>query len=230
MGKIFMITTNINNLIEEMDNPFASFTKKFDLIQILKTIGFGFIPFALLVSLHNCYKRMFNYPIESKVKGFGALYLSSLVTNFTAIPVLLVAAPMIYLNCLRASRDETAAVTGTVSIFKKFTVIYGQGLSESLQQKLDVLDNDSKFDFKQLSERYKKLSTVEDTALKNQVIKDYSEVVFNGIQKRIQLFKDNSTELTDTQNALVKEIASDLNKAKSEFKKEMAQNKTSQTA
>lgn len=212
-----MIINEINNLIVEMDNPFTQFTNKFNLIQGLKTIGFTFVPLANIISLHNCYKRMFNYPIQSKVKGFAGQYATSLASIFLSPLVVFIVYPMIYLNCLNASRKETMETTNTTSIFIKLAGIYKDKLPETILQISKSIDQKYKELFKELSNKYAKLSKIENEEFKNQIIKEYGVVVFDGIEERIAMFKSNISELSEPQVALLKEIQSEYTSAKKEF-------------
>ena len=200
------------NTIEEMDNPFTQFTERFNILQILKTLGFTFVPFANIVSLHNCYKRMFNYPIKSKVLGFVGQFISVNIP-----PSFVLVYPMIYLNCLKASRQETMDATNTASIFSKLIAIYKSGLPQSILDKSELLDTQDKNAFKMLSEKYAKLSRVEDENLKEMIIKEYGVVVFDGLKERINLLNSNLELLSDIQITVLKEVNAEYNIAKNEF-------------
>lgn len=215
-----MINHNIDNLIVEMDNPFAQFAEKFNLIQGLKTIGFTFIPLANIISLHNCYKRMFNYPIQSKVKGFAGQYAAAFASTFLSPLVIFIVYPMIYLNCLNASREETIENTNTTSIFIKLAGIYKEGISDNIRALNKSIDQKYKVLYKELSDKYAKLSKITDEELKAQIIKEYGIVTFDGIEERIAMFKSNASELSETQVALLKEIQSEYTSAKKLFFKE----------
>lgn len=208
-----MINTNINNLITEMDNPFNGLSKKFDLLQALKTIGLAFVPFGNIVSLHNCYKRTLDTPIETKVIGFGG----QLLTSMLFAPAFILIYPMIYLLCLQSSREETMKYTNTINIFKKLAIVYAQGIPEDAKIELDYIDAQTKAKYKELSTKFAKLSNIETDEAKKDVIYQYGVVTFDGLSDRLKLFQKYLNKLNNIQNDLLKEIKTEYNTSRSAF-------------
>jgi len=214
------ILKNIDTLIIEMDNPFNMLSNKFYILQALKTAGFAVIPFAPVISLHNCYKRTFNTPIDTKIIGFGtyvATMAYSIIHPITLTMFAFILGPLVYLLCLQSSIDETTEHTKTANLFKKLALLYRQDLPKSLKMELDNIDEKYKSIFKVLSMRYSKLSDVTDDDHKKQVIRDYGKVVFDGFIERINIFKQYQNELLPIQNELVNELEKEYKISKSEF-------------
>lgn len=211
------ILKNIDTLIIEMDNPFNMLSDKFYILQALKTAGFIFIPFAPVISLHNCYKRTFNTPIDTKIIGFGTYFASIAYAFVYSSGVFFMLAPLVYLLCLQSSIDETTEYTKTANLFKKLALLYRQDLPKSLKMELDNIDEKYKSIFKVLSMRYSKLSDVTDDDHKKQVIRDYGKVVFDGFIERLNIFKQYQNELLPIQNELVNELEKEYKISKSEF-------------